>query len=64
MGKGKKGANKPSEKPIVDEANVVKKLDTSKEEELNRIMAGINEMNLDNDNFIDVAAFDQSKVIL
>ena len=27
-------------------------------------MAGINEMDLDNENFIDVAAFDQSKAIL
>jgi len=61
-GKGKK-ANK-GEKQIVDESNVVKKVDTTKEEEMNRIMAGINNMDLDNENFIDVAAFDQSKAIL
>ena len=48
MGKGKKGGNKPANKPIVDEANVVKKADPSKEEELNRIMEGINQMDLDN----------------
>lgn len=46
-GKAKKGGNK-AEKPIVNEANVVKKVDSSKEEELNRIMSGINEMDLDN----------------
>jgi hypothetical protein len=60
-GKGKKGAK--AEKPIVDEANVVKKTD-NKEEEMNRIMAGINNMDLDNENFIDTVAFDQSKAIL
>lgn len=48
MGKGKKGNNKGLGKSIVDEANVVKKADPSKEEELNRIMAGINDMDLDN----------------
>ena len=31
---------------------------------MNRIMAGINSLNLDNENFIDVVAFDQSKAIL
>lgn len=45
-GKGKKG-NK-NEKPIVDESSVVKKGDSTKEEEMNRIMAGINNMDLDN----------------
>jgi hypothetical protein len=60
-GKGKKGAK--TEKPIVDEANVVKKTD-AKEEEMNRIMAGINSFDLDNENFIDTVAFDQSKAIL
>ena len=44
---GKKKQSKGANKPIVDEANVVKKTDPSKEEELNRIMAGINEMDLD-----------------
>jgi hypothetical protein len=63
MGGKKKGGNK-ADKPIVDEANVVKKVDSSKEEELNRIMSGINEMDLENENFIDVVAFDQSKAIL
>jgi len=63
-GKGKKGGNKPAEKQIVDESNVVKKVDSSKEEEMNRIMAGINSLDLDNENFIDVVAFDQSKSIL
>lgn len=45
-GKGKKG-NK-NEKQIVDESSVVKKVDSTKEEEMNRIMAGINNMDLDN----------------
>jgi hypothetical protein len=31
---------------------------------MNRIMAGINSLDLDNENFIDVVAFDQSKAIL
>jgi hypothetical protein len=62
-GKGKKG-NKGANKPIVDEANVVKRVDPSKEEELNRIMAGINEMDLDSDAGIDLAGFAQSKAIL
>lgn len=31
---------------------------------MNKIMAGINSMDLDNDNFIDTLAFDQSKSIL
>lgn len=51
MAKGKKGGNTNKaahEKPIVTEANVIKKADTSKEEEMNRIMAGINTMDLDN----------------
>lgn len=61
-GKGKKGAAK-AEKPIVNEAEAVKKAE-SKEEEMNRIMAGINSMDLDNENFIDTVAFDQSKAIL
>lgn len=60
-GKGKKAAK--NEKPIVDESNVVKKTD-AKEEEMNRIMAGINSFDLDNENFIDTVAFDQSKAIL
>ena len=42
MGKGKKAGNKTTGKSIVDESNVVKKADPSKEEELNRIMTGIN----------------------
>lgn len=63
MGGKKKGASK-AEKPIVNEANVVKKVDSAKEEELNRIMSGINEMDLDKEDFIDVVAFDQSKAIL
>lgn len=41
-GKAKKGQNKPADKPILDEANVTKKMEPGKEEELNRIMAGIN----------------------
>ena len=41
MGGKKKNTGKPANKPIVDEANVVKK-DASKEEELQKIMAGIN----------------------
>ena len=61
-GKGKKGGN--NEKQIVDESSVVKKVDSTKEEEMNRIMAGINNMDLDNENFIDTVAFDQSKSIL
>ena len=64
MPKGKKGGNKTTGKTIVDESNVVKKPDPSKEEELSRIMAGINEMNLDNEDFIDVNGFNQSKAIL
>lgn len=59
-GKGKKG-NK-NDKPIVDESNVVKKSD-AKEQEMNRIMAGINSFDLDNENFIDTVPFDQSKAI-
>ena len=31
---------------------------------MNRIMAGINSFDLDNENFIDTVAFDQSKAIL
>lgn len=46
-GKGKKAPSK-AQKPIVDEANVVKKVDNAKEDEMNRIMAGINSMDLDN----------------
>ena len=42
MPKGKKGGNKTTGKTIVDESNIVKKADPSKEEELNRIMTGIN----------------------
>jgi hypothetical protein len=60
-GKGKKGAKNGPQ--IVDEANIVKKND-NKEEEMNRIMAGINNMDLDNENFIDTVSFDQSKAIL
>jgi hypothetical protein len=60
-GKGKKGAK--NEKPIVVETNIVKKND-NKEEEMNRIMAGINNMDLDDENFIDTASFDQSRAIL
>jgi hypothetical protein len=41
----------------------VKKND-NKEEEMNRIMAGINNMDLDDENFIDTASFDQSRAIL
>lgn len=41
-GKGKKGANKTTGKAIVDESNIVKKADPSKQEELERIMSGIN----------------------
>jgi hypothetical protein len=63
-GKGKKAVNKPADKHIVDESNVVKKVDQNKEEEMNRLMAGINNIDLDNENFIDTVAFDQSKAIL
>ena len=38
---GKKKGNKGANKQIVDESNIVVK-DSSKEEELNRIMSGIN----------------------
>lgn len=61
MGKGKKVAK--NEKPIVDESNVIKKAD-NKEEEMNRIMSALTNMDLDNENFIDTVAFDQSKAIL
>ena len=63
MGGKKKNTGKPANKPIVDEANVVKK-DASKEEELQKIMAGINQMDLDQENFLDVEGFAQSKAIL
>jgi hypothetical protein len=52
MGGKKKGA-KGGNKQIVNESNVVIK-DSNKEEELNRIMAGINEMDLDKEDFVDV----------
>ena len=63
MGGKKKNTGKAANKPIVDEANVVKK-DASKEEELQKIMAGINQMDLDNEHFVDVEGFAQSKAIL
>lgn len=65
MGKGKKNSA-PAEKPIIatNAANLTKKADTSKDEEMQRVMAGINAMNLDDENFIDTVAFDQSKSIL
>ena len=63
MGGKKKNNNKGAPKPIVDEANVVKK-DTSKEEELNKIMTGINQMDLDKEDFVDTQSFAQSKAIL
>lgn len=46
-GKGKKVPVK-AQKPIVDQANIVKKVDSAKEDEMNRIMTGINSMDLDN----------------
>ena len=63
MGGKKKNNNKPANKPIVDEANVVKK-DSSKEEQLNKIMTGINQMDLDKEDFVDTEGFAQSKAII
>ena len=40
-GKSKKGGKQGAPKPIVDESNVSKKGEPSKEEELNRIMTGM-----------------------
>lgn len=52
-GKGKKGAannnnNNKVDKPAVVQANTAKKVDPQKEEQMNRIMSGINSMDLDN----------------
>ena len=63
MGGKKKNKQTAANKPIVDESNVVKK-DSSKEEELNKIMTGINEMDLDKEDFVDTEGFAQSKAIL
>lgn len=66
MGRGKKGGannNKEPEKPVAQSTNA-KKVDPQKEEQMSRIMTGINNMELDNENFIDTVAFDQSKAIL
>ena len=62
---GRKKTKQPAQGgAIVQDSNIKKAGEPGKEEEMNRIMAGINTMDLDNENFIDVGEFDQSKAIL
>lgn len=69
MGKGKKGQktgaqpeSKPATTPTQTAAQVQAQADKNKETQ--QIMNAITNMNLDNVDFIDINAFDQSKAIL
>lgn len=60
--KGKTGAEKPIVNATSNQGQGKEK--GNKEEEMQKIMAAINNMDLDKKEFIDIASFDQSKSIL